>query len=286
MSRTICLVILFYSFIYPQIDGTNYQDLNSPSNIKKFADYLFCTSDYLRAANEYKKYLNIHYNDTVEFKTGLSYSIIGDNNQAIIWFDKIKDNSRFFYAAREEYLKSLFQLGNYNNFRSYFPLNTQNEEIKIIGEKLYNFSYLFTDNPLPLHDDFLEPFNSEEKEIVKEFYQRKVEPPNKNIAIAAIMSALIPGSGKIYTGEIGDGIIAAMTTGLCAYLAYDNFKAKHNFRGWLFSGLSVFFYAGDIYGSAASAQIYNAGIQFDFVNDVKFYLNKKNYFIPEYEFCK
>ena len=100
------------------------------------------------------------------------------------------------------------------------------------------------------------------------------------------MSALIPGSGKIYAGEIGDGIIAAIATGLCGYLAYDNFKAKHNFRGWLFGGLSAFFYAGNIYGSAASAQIYNAGIQFDFVNDVKIYLNKKNYFTPEYEFCK
>ena len=108
MSRTICLVILFYSFIYPQIDGSNYQDLSSPSNIKKFADYLFCTTDYLRAANEYEKYLNIHYNDTVEFKTGLSYSIIGDYNQAIIWFDKIKDNSRFFYACQRRIFEISF----------------------------------------------------------------------------------------------------------------------------------------------------------------------------------
>ncbi len=286
MIPTICLVFLFFSQAFPQKDSSDYFDINSTSNIKKFADYLFCADDYLRAALEYEKYLSSYYNDTVEFKIGLSYSRIGNYSKAIEWFNKIKNNSGFSNDARNEYFKSLFQSGDYYNFRKYYSENiVNNDKIRNL-DKLFYFSYFFTDDELPPRNDFLNPFNLKEENKINEFYQRKTNPPYKSVAAAVIMSSLIPGSGKIYTGQIGDGIIAAIATGLCGYLAYDNFKAKHNFRGWVFSGLIAFFYAGNIYGSAASAQIYNAGIQFNFQNDVKLYLNQQNYFTPEYDFCK
>ena len=101
---------------------------------------------------------------------------------------------------------------------------------------------------------------------------------------AAILSALIPGAGKIYTGEIGDGITSLIVTALTTCLAITNFKADHKFRGWLFSGLAAFFYAGNIYGSAASAQIYKARIQFNFDKDVKLFFEQRNYFLPKIDY--
>ena len=286
MILIICLIFLFFSQAFPQKNSLNYFDINSPVNIKKFADYLFCTDDYLRAALEYEKYLSSNYNDTAEFKIGLSYSRIGDYNKAINWFERISSNSKFFYNAQNEYFKSLFQLENYYKFRILY-LKDNFDKVKIKNaEKLYCFSYFFTNNTLPSPQNFLKPFSVKEAEIVKDFYQRKTDPHYKSIAAAVIMSTLIPGLGKIYTGQVSDGIIAAIATGLCGYLAYDNFKARHNFRGWIFSGLTAFFYAGNVYGSAASAQIYNAGVRFNFKNDVELYLNQQNYFTPEYDFCK
>ena len=132
----------------------------------------------------------------------------------------------------------------------------------------------------------MSPFNSGEERVVKKFYLEKINPPYKSETAAVLLSILIPGAGKIYSDQIGDGIFAAIATGLCGYLAYDNFRAEHNFRGWIFSGLTAFFYAGNIYGSAASAQIYNAGIRFNFSKDVKLYLEQQNYFTPEYDFCR
>ena len=55
-----------------------------------------------------------------------------------------------------------------------------------------------------------------------------------------------------------------------SFLAYDNFRADHDFRAWLFTGLAAYFYAGNIYGAAAAVQQYNAGIKLSFENDVKF----------------
>jgi hypothetical protein len=54
----------------------------------------------------------------------------------------------------------------------------------------------------------------------------------------------------------------------------------------LFSGLAAGFYLGNIYGSVASAQIFNAKVDFNFLNDLTEFLLSKNYFINEIDFCK
>jgi len=116
------------------------------------------------------------------------------------------------------------------------------------------------------------------------FYQQKKFPQHKSPTTAAILSTFIPGAGKIYTGEIGDGITSLIATALTTYLAISNFKADHQFRGWLFTGVAAFFYVGNIYGSAASAQIYNARIQFSFDKEVKLFFEQRNYFLPKIDF--
>jgi hypothetical protein len=90
----------------------------------------------------------------------------------------------------------------------------------------------------------------------------------------------------MYVGEWGDGITALLVTSLFAFLAYDNFQADHTTRAWIFTGLGAFFYAGNIYGSIASAQIFNASIEFEFNGGLNLFLEQKNYFLPEYDFCK
>ena len=283
MILIICIISLFYSQVFSQNDSSGQKGIYSPVNIKKFADFLFCTEDYLRAALEYEKYLNINFNDTVEFKIGLAYSYTENYKRSESWFKRVNKSSHYFNDAQDQYFKSLFESGDYYSMRNDF-VNKFN--ISETARKLYYLSYLFTGDKLPPQKDFFSSFSPGEKMTVKKFYLEKKNPPYKSETAAVIMSILIPGTGKIYSGHLGDGIIAAIATGLCGYLAYDNFKAEHNFRGWIFSGLTAFFYAGNIYGSAASAQIYNAGIQFDFEKDVKLFLKKQNYFMPEYGFCR
>jgi hypothetical protein len=89
----------------------------------------------------------------------------------------------------------------------------------------------------------------------------------------------------MYVGEWGDGITGFLLTGLFAFLAYDNFKADQNTRAWIFTGIGAFFYAGNIYGSIAATQIYNAKINFDFQNGLNLFLQQENYFLPDYDFC-
>ena len=77
-----------------------------------------------------------------------------------------------------------------------------------------------------------------------------------------------------------------MLTGLFTYLAYTNFENDHQTRGWIFTALGAGFYTGNVYGSVASAQIFNAKVNFNFENGLKLFLEDKNYFTPAYDFCK
>jgi hypothetical protein len=283
--KILLLSIILLPFIsFPQ--NNNYlkslQDLHSPLNIKKFADFLFCSGDYLRSIGEYKKYLQSSEDDTVEFKIGLALSGMKKFNEAADYFAQAKINSSLYFQNEIEYEKALLQSGDYNLLRSRYEKTVKSIELK----RLNYLSYFYGNDLLPGMDEFLFAFPEGNRDQIKKLYEWKRNPPLKSELTAVVLSVLIPGAGKFYIEEYGDGIAAFAATVLFGYLSYDNFKADHKFRGWLFAGISAFFYAGNIYGSAAGVPIYNAKLYFDFYNKLDIYLDKQNYFLPEYGFCK
>jgi len=270
-----------------QFAQTGNVDFNASGNIKRFADYLFCDKDYLRAALEYERLAENIMSDTIEFKNALSYSYIKDYYTAIQKFSGIVNSSAYFNEAKLEGMKINFLINDFTGLRSYYKNSfiTEVDKYQTEGEKLFNFSYLFTDDELPSKDEFLSPFYVNENEKLSSFYDWKKEPPYKDGTLAGIMSAVIPGSGKIYVGKIGDGIVAFITTTVFAFIAYDNFKAGNTTRAWIWTGVAAFFYAGNVYGSVAAAQVHNAKITFEFNEGLNVYLNNNNYYIKQYEFC-
>ena len=259
-------------------------DFHSTENIKKFADHLFCEGDYLRAIEQYDLINHELDNDTIEFKVMLGYSELGLFQESNEIFEGVNLKSIFYPDAYLLSMKNKLliepELIKASNNLSFDPAY-----IKSIN-KLTTISMLYDDEFNITREKFISPFNEEEQNSVSSFYDYKVEPPYKSPVLAGVFSAIIPGSGKMYVGEWGDGITALVVTSLFAFLAYDNFNADHTTRAWIFTGLGAFFYAGNIYGSIASAQIFNAKIDFEFNDGLKLFLEQKNYFLPEYDFCK
>jgi len=288
MKRFFVLLYLLSSITFSQENSSAVNiDLFSPSNIKKFGDYLYCQQDYLRAIEEYRQYLTKEVNDTLEFKIALAYSKMENYKKAGEKFAVIKESSPYYLVSKLEEMKSLFQSEDFSALRDSFRSEWHEKNIGFDKAKsLYNFSFLFTKEILPNEQKFLDSFSNEFFAVIKKYYEWKKDPPEKDPLTAAILSAIIPGSGKFYTREYSDGIWAFLASVGFAYLSYDNFHAKHEFRGWLFGGLAAGFYAGNIYGAAASAQLYNAKIHFDFVNDLKEFLSSHNYFLSKFNFCK
>ena len=280
--KVIGLIFIFFTSVFPQII-----DFQSPNNIKQFADFLFCDKDYLRAIDEYGKYLKTNDDDTIQFKIALGYSLINDQTHALQSFSLIANSSPFYEQSRMERLKSLFLKNSDSLFYlSANELINSNSPYSNSAHRLNNTSLLLTENDLPEKEKFLIPFVNDEKSILNNFYDSKKNPPYKSSALAGILSAIIPGTGKIYTKNYGDGITAFLLTGLFSYLAYTNFDHNHPTRAWIFTALGAGFYAGNVYGSVASAQIFNAKINFEFDEGVKLFLEENNYFTPVYDFCK
>ena len=275
--KIIFLFILFSFTIKPQTSNL----LHTPANTRKFADHLFSGKDYLRSVFEYGKLPEYEKNDTIEFKIPLAYQLMGKYDLALEKFLSVNKESVYYDQSVKEYYKTLLQAGRYNELQS----KLANNDVKDFQRLLY-LSYLFTSNELPAEQNFLEAFPLSGKESLLSFFSEKKNPPYKSSLLSGLFSAIIPGSGKIYLGEIGDGITAFIATSLFAFLSYDNFRANHEFRGWLFSGLGFFFYTGNIYGSVAAAQIYNAKVDYEYKEKLNEYLQNKNYFVPGNDFVK
>lgn len=278
------LSVFLISFIsFPQDSSSaGIPDLHSPMNIKKFGDFLFCERDYLRSIGEYNKFLEVYPDDTLEFKIGLALLRMRKYDDAAEYFMRTKKTSSFYNESESEYYKALMQSGKFDRLREEYKKSSGSEEVL----RLNHLSYLYSsDIPVP-QEEFLKHFPGYAKEIIKSLYIWKKDPPLKSELTAVLLSAILPGAGKFYIREYGDGIAAFAATVLFGYLSYNNFNAGHKFRGWIFAGISAFFYAGNIYGSAAGVPVYNAKLYFDFYKDLNFYLDEQNYFIKEYDFCK
>ncbi len=282
------LLLLFLpgANLFPQISKASNSLFDLPNRLK-FGNYLFCTRDYLRAVEEYRTYLKHKNNDTVQFKIGLAYEAMKKYGVALMYFDRFPKENQFFPEAKLELYKTIFLSGNYNQLRNRY--SRIHDMFKYYPEvtRLNYLSFLFDGSDLPDSSNFKLWFNLPEHKKVMKFYYKKINLPHKSLTVAGVLSALIPGLGKIYAGEIGDGITAFIFNGILGFLAYDNFKAGHKTRGWIFSGLTAFFYAGNIYGSVAAAQIYNKKVKVDYKEELKKFLERENYFLPDYKFlCK
>jgi len=263
-------------------DSLKELDLFSYKSRLKFGNHLYLEKDYLRASYEFREYLKYEDNDTIRFKFANCFYNIGRYLEAADNFKSIFYNSTIQDESRLAYYKSLFFSGDFNLFR-----NSSRNEIylpeKYLSEvnRLYFTSFLMDNSVLPDTANFISAFPDSNKNDIRNFYIQKKFPQYKSPTTAALLSSVIPGLGKIYVGNITDGLTSFLVTGVLTFLAIDNFNHKHSFRGWLFTGLGAFFYAGNIYGSAAAAQIFNAGVKFNFDNNVKLYFEKRNYFLPE-----
>jgi TM2 domain-containing membrane protein YozV len=280
MRKIFVITFLIQLLALPQ--STSF-DFHSPQNIKLFADHLFCESDYLRAIEEYDLIDSQFVNDTIDFKMMLSYSNLGLFKLSNEVFKRIY-NSSIFYP--DGYLLSMKNELLINSVPLDYPVSSLfNLSQQKSFNRLVTVSKLYGEKSVVTKKDFLSVFAAEDQDAVSHLYNYKFDQPYKSPTLAGIFSIVIPGSGKMYVGEWGDGITSLLVTGLFAFLAYDNFQADHTARAWLFTGVGAFFYAGNIYGSIAAAQIFNAKIDFEFSNGLKVFLENKNYFLPDYDFC-
>ncbi len=278
------LLLIFLTF---SVVGQNRFRNNffSFQNRVKFSASLYDSGDYIRAFDEYRSLLIQTPDDTLKIAAGLAlrkmkrYSEAEDYFKSLFYFSDLND------YAKAEFFKTEFISGKYSRFLLLLK-NPEYNSLKFSSglERLRNLTFLLSDNS-PIEDSvrFVSIFPKNEAGKISTFYFEKKNPERKDELLAIALSAVIPGAGKIYTEDYSDGVVAFIFTGLFYGLAAHNFAIDRTWEGALFTGIGLFFHAGSVYGSATSAQIYNARKRFEYQSRVIEYARRKKYFLPDTE---
>ncbi len=257
-------------------------DYHSPENILKFADYLIQQGDYLRAAGEYQRYLfyQPQESEQIRYKIALCYRFGGKTEKAIQLFEKLLQestdrtltNSAYYqigvsYFLMEQYGKSAHHLDKS------LPRIT-NDRYRAESQQLIGLSNLMQNRWLEaektfnslMKSDVLEV--SEKAAVYSNYASQGAKLPSRSPFLAGLMSTIIPGAGRLYTGRYIDALNTLVVVGFTGWQAYDGFQRDglSSAKGWTLGTLSGIFYLGNIYGSVISAGVYNRHVAEEYLS--------------------
>jgi len=270
LKKRIVLCIIFICL--GAIAAWSQQQITDRESVYSFAEWLFARGEYSRAAGEYLRYLFLSENRSdpaVWYKIGLCYRYEGDYHKAAATFTdvlKTADNAALRGQLSYELAYCYFSLELYQESLAVIDRakedGVQNPGLLLLLETAGSLCLKQWQSALLLSNSYLEKPGNEYGQIALEFQslaQSGSTFPQKSPVFAGILSAVIPGSGKIYAGRFMDGLFSLLTVGILSGMAVYSFydEGGGSVRGWIYTGVGGIFYLGNIYGSVTAAQIYN-----------------------------
>ncbi len=211
----------------------------SPEEILLFARNLEKEGDYFRAITEYKRYLYYNDVDSIRYRIANIYIREGDYGNALSIMDEIKNRDK-----------------DYNNIKGwiFYKADLLDSAKKYWEDKKIGLIFIKENRC----SDGIGILNIQEK-----------CPTYKNPYLGSILSMIIPGSGRIYAGRLGDGIFSLVTIISTGYSAYYYYKKDYYLVAGILAGVTGVFYAGEIFGSFVSVKIYNNRLKLEFLNKLE-----------------
>ncbi|MFN4122108.1 MAG: hypothetical protein ACK4GL_02250 [Flavobacteriales bacterium] len=243
-------------------------DLFDQSNSLLFAKYLFKSEQYESAASELERLSFLSPVDT-SYRIMAMECYLYANQPAVMRVRGsllIPNRTGVWGTLNDRLLvRSFFKETEYDVARNAAKSSAWLPETEKIYFDIY--ASLFKENykeakqsfvPMQIEPEYV-PMMNNALAFAQEGTQLKLKSP----ALAAGMSAIVPGVGKFYTKDWKDGLIGFFTIGAAAYQSVRGFQRRgvNSAYGWIFGGLATGFYIGNIYGSAASAHRYNKKVK-------------------------
>ena len=79
---------------------------------------------------------------------------------------------------------------------------------------------------------------------------------NKSPVLAAGLSTIMPGTGRMYAGRFLDGLMGLWMVLLPGTAAYGSLQDGQSIKGNFFAGITLIFWLGEIYGAYRTAKYY------------------------------
>lgn len=240
-----------------------------------FADSLFEETDYLNAAYEYKRLLFLHPDtpriDFIAFRVAASYQNAGRLENAIgayqllidtypksILVERAKNNiaqCRVLLGDSEQGLASLKRFLSEHKGSSLAPRAQFTIGMLLMDKGEWaEASRAWSD----VYSTYPESSFAKVSERLARTLKNADALPKRSPAIAGVLSALVPGSGQVYSGRMADGLytfVGMIVLGTTGFYYADQERYEIAIPVGM---LSMFFYGNGIYQSIQSAQVFNA----------------------------
>lgn len=211
-----------------------------------------------------EKGVNQLYKDSVNYFLGIEYYNEKKYTDARKHLLAVSDNVFFYYKAH--YLAGNIDAENNMTDSAIVNYSAIEESTNATLNELKQFElaglYLISRNhkmfdSLSQNYNFQNPLIIEEFENLKKYNTVEKKIKRKSPFVAGTLSAIVPGLGKVYTGNNGQALASFLTCGLIGVVAAENYVKmgiKHP-QTIFFTGLFGLFYVGNIWGSAVSVQL-------------------------------
>jgi len=278
------LIIIFffqYNFLSSQEIDVETNKYFHPDNILIFADHLFNECDYARALTEYKRYISYTKSDMLnnfltKYKLAKCQQMLGDYTESDFYLrdlithrlsDSLQDNC-YYQIGYNYFLQKKHQVAIDFYKKNINKIIMRETKVKI--NNLIALSHLYR-KQFKNSISILEANDADKvSKILLSEARLGQSLKFKSPLISGILSAVLPGAGRIYCNRPGDGLYSIILIGLLAYQSWDGFNnnANRSTKGYIYGSLAVGFYVANIYGSIISAKIVNKKLEEDYINDI------------------
>lgn len=234
----------------------------------KFAQYLIDNSEYKDAvfmlSQQKINSLNSFQGDSLNYFLGWAHYNLKQVDSSAAYFSRVSKNSNFYHKAK---FYEVFDNCYTNKFEKADSVLNQ---IKLDTMAAFNQLKIYDKMTICLLKKDIVSFNTLMKSSQFDFYALSDEAKSLNVyaeklqkikrkspLIAATLSAIVPGLGKVYAGMPGQALASFLAVATLGAVATENYikAGPTSGRFIVYAGIFSMFYVGNIWGSAISVKI-------------------------------
>ena len=282
MLKYILFLLIFIKV--PSLTAGQTSPFHSYKDHFGFGKFLFFDEDYLRAISEFRKALYYHdladveNSDSINYLIGISYSKIKEYDLSNQYLAKIsRRHASLFERSVIEAGKNLLnsnetELAIYH-LKNISPNNLSDNFLRK-QSILLSSSYLLANDPASASAilSAAELEHIKLNSLLHDLENFKAKSP----VLAGVLSGVVPGTGRFYTGDITEGLTSMFTIGLFGYRTFLEYRQNgiNSWGFWAFGLATFYFYSGNVYGSVVSARLYNRNFYNGLRNHILDFINE------------
>ena len=108
------------------------------------------------------------------------------------------------------------------------------------------------------HLELNRPFFEKDGRLIDTVHQKNIKNPSKSPLVAGFLSSILPGSGRMYSGRIMDGVLGMTNFFFISRYTFKSIKDQKTSTGIILGFATFYLYGSEIYGAWRQAKYYQS----------------------------